>query len=526
MLDSSYFYKRYLASKKRVLTLLLILLVFYVFQLKYLERSIFNIQFVDEDDNFVTGAWILEGQKLYKDIFFQHQPTATYLSAAVQEVTKPNSIFLLVKRHRELIYLYSAAAFFLLTLRFGFVGFVTAIIYETTKFYLLGNLFLAETLVIPPLLFVIGLIYETVSRREKLSSRLNLTIALISIIFIQFTLLPLAPFALISIAIIWYLSSKSLRSFLLKFIGIYILLLSFIFLKLFPISGYLKDTVFITSTQNIPAEVDHLGTFIARFFFYPLLALNFQNSGFFLTFKVLSILFVISLLFLVKRKCYLFALLSVLLFWLTNLRPASFGLFYSGFHLLPMYGALLWLTVLNVNLIILKSKTKIYKILILCILFGPLILLSLLSYKKEVTTPFNRESSFYSNYSPKFDYGEAVRLLSKPQDKLIVGSSESLIYWQSKLLPSSPFFYTYGFMYKSDALKKEVSDNFSKSLPKFFYINGDFEKDVIYNRQAKYYSNVMLHGKPSRLYVLKSQLKNITDDKWREVKRLGFTEEK
>ena len=265
MLDASYFYKRYFTSKK-VLALLLVLLVFYVFQLKYLEKSIFNIQFGDEDDNFVTGAWILEGQKLYKDIFFQHQPAATYISAAVQEITKPNSIFLLVKRHRELIYLYSAAAFFLLTFRFGFVGFVTAILYETTKFYLLGNLFLAETLAMPPLLFVIGLIYETVYRREKLSSRLNLAVALISIVFIQWTLLPLAPFAIISLVIIWYLSSKHLRSFFPKFIGIYILLLSFIFLKLFPFSAYLKDTVLITSTQNIPAEVDHLGTFIARFF--------------------------------------------------------------------------------------------------------------------------------------------------------------------------------------------------------------------------------------------------------------------
>ena len=516
----------YLASRKKVLALLLILVVFYVFQLKYLQKSIFNIQFVDEDDNFVTGAWILRGQKLYKDIFFQHQPTATYISATVQEITKPNSIFLLVKRHRELIYLYSAAAFFFLTLRFGFAGFATAVLYETTKFYFLGNLFLAETLVIPPLLFVTGLIHETVFKREKLSSRLNLAVALISIIFIQWTLLPLAPFAIISFAIIWYLSSKHLRSFFLKFIGIYILLLSFIFLKLFPISGYLKDTVFITSTQNIPAEVGHLGIFIARFFFYPLFAIDFQNSGFFLTFKVLSIFFVISLLFLVKRKCNLLAFLSVLLFWLTNLRPAPFGLFYSGFHLLPMYVALLWLTVLNANFIILKSNGKISKILISSIFFGTLISLSAISYKKEITTTFDRESIFYTNYSPRFDYGEAVKLLSEPQDKLIVGSSESLIYWQSKLLPSSPFFYTYAFMYKSDALKKEVGDNFSKSLPKFFYINGDFEKDAIYNRQAKYYSNVMLHGKPSRLYVLKSQLKNITDDKWKEVKRLGFTEEK
>ncbi len=525
MFYASQFYKHCLASQKKVLALLLILAVFYIFQLKYFESSIFNIQFVDEDDNFVTGSWVLKGQKLYKDIFFQHQPSATYISAAVQKITKPNSFFLLVKRHRELIYFYSAAAFFLLTLRFGFVGFLTAILYETTKFYLLGNLFLAETLAIPPLLFIVGLIYETIRKRGKLSSKLNLEIALISAIFIQITLLPLTPFAIISLVIIWYLSIKPLRSLLLKLVVIYILFFSFVFLKFFSASDYLKDTIFITSTQNIPAEIGHLGTFIARFFFYPFFALNFQNSGFYLIFKVLSILFIISILLLVKKKSYLIALLSISLFWLTNLRPAPFGLFTSGFHLLPMYGVLLWLTVLNINIIILETKTKIYKTLILCILFGPLILFSLLSYEKEVTTPFNRESSLYINYSPKFDYGEAVRLLSKPEDKLIVGSSDSLIYWQSQILPSSPFFYTYDFMYKSDTLKQEVSNNFSKNLPKFFYINGDFEKDPIYSSQAAYYSNIMLRGKPSRLYILKRQLKDISEDKWAEVKRLGFTKE-
>lgn len=519
------FYKRYFASQKKVLALLSILVIFYVFQFKYLEKSIFNIQFVDEDDNFVTGAWILKGQKLYKDMFFQHQPSATYISAAIQKVTQPNSFFLLVKRHRELIYFYSAIAFFLLTLRFGFVGFLTALLYETTKFYLLGNLFLAETLAIPPFLFIIGLIYESIQKKKKLSSKFNLGIALISAIFIQISLLPLTPFAIVSLVIIWYLSTKPLRSFLLKFVVIYILFFSFIIIKYFSATDYLKDTVFITSTQNIPSEVGNLGTFIARFFFYPIFAFNFQNSGFYLVFKVLSIIFVISLIFLVRRKNYIIVLLSILFFLLTNLRPSHFGLFTSGFHLLPMYGVLLWLAVLNVNIIISGTKAKIFKMLILCILLGPLILFSLLSYRKEVTTSFNREDSLYINYSPKFDYGEAVRLLSKPDDQLLVGSSDSLIYWQSQLLPSSPFFYTYDFMYKSDPIRQEVSADFSNNLPKFFYFNGDFEKDPIYGSQIANYSNVRLRGKSSHLYVLKRQLKNITDDKWTEVKRLGFTKE-
>ncbi len=80
-------------------------------------------------------------------------------------------------------------------------------------------------------------------------------------------------------------------------------------------------------------------------------------------------------------------------------------------------------------------------------------------------------------------------------------------------------------MYKSEVTKKEVINNFSNNLPKFFYFNGDFEKDEIYGQHAKSYTNIPLWGKPSHLYILKTQLEDITDDKWGEVKRLGFTKE-
>ncbi len=525
MIHIAHFLRNHLVRWKKISFLLLILIIFYVFQIKYFEKSIFNIQFVDEDDNFVTGAWILKGQKLYKDVFFQHQPAATYISAAVQKAVKPNSIYLLVKRHREFVYLYTAFAFILLTIRFGFVGFITGIIYGITKFYLLGNLFLAETIAIPPLLFIIGIIFETIYRKKNISTRLDLIIVLISIFFIQATLLPLLPFTIVSFCIVWYLSSKSLRRLILKLTGIYLLFAFVFFFKLAPLFDYLRDTVFITSTQNIPAEVDSLGSFTARFFFYPILSLTFQNNGFFLFFKILSLIFIISLLFLLKRKRYSFASFSILFFWLVNLRPAPFGLFYSGFHLLPMYGALLFLTILNVNLVILESKTKIQKISAISVFFGLLILLSLLMYKKETISVSDNESSFYVNYSTKFDYGEAVRLLSEPRDKLVTGSSESLIYWQSQLLPGSHFFYTYGFMYKSETLRREISDDFSRNLPKFFYYSDDMDKDLIYGNQANYYFNVFLRGKHSRLYILKSLLLEITDYKWKEVEKLGFTKE-
>ncbi len=508
---------------KKVLLLFLILILFYAFQFKFLERSIFNIQFVDEDDNFVTGEWISKGQILYKDIFFQHQPSATYISSIVQEMTKPNSIYLLIKRHRELVYVYCALAFLLLTFRIGFACFMAAIIYETTKFHLFGNLFLSEALSIPPLIFVISLIHEKVAMNEKLSNKMDLSVALISIIFIQFTLLPLLPFAIVSFFIIWYLSVKSLKKFILYFLVAYIIFLIFIFLKIFPLYQYLRDTVFITSVHNASSEIEHLGSFILRLFLYPVLAINFENAGFFLVFKTLCVIFLASVIILIKRKFYLVAVLCVSLFWLSNLRPAPFNLFYGGFHLLPMYAALLWLTLLNINFLVLRSHKKIYKIVGFSLLI-PIILFSLFSYKKEISSQFDRENNFYANYSPKFDYGEAIKLLSKSDDKMLVGTSESLIYWQSKLLSSSPFFFTYGYMYKSEKLKAEIANSFSEDLPEFFYFNGDFEKDLIYGVRANNYLPVLLRGKPSRLYILKSKLNDITEDQWASSNKLGFSE--
>src|SRR3989344_4430053 len=116
----------------------ILIIIFFLTLIKPTESHIFNIALRDEEDNFTTGKWILEGKKIYQDFFLQHQPLPTLMSAIVQKTTNPNSIFLLVKRHREFIFLYSFLFGALLTLRFGYLGLLITIAAELLKTALLG----------------------------------------------------------------------------------------------------------------------------------------------------------------------------------------------------------------------------------------------------------------------------------------------------------------------------------------------------------------------------------------------------
>lgn len=63
------------------------------------QNKAFSIRFVDEEQNFVLGNFVAKKEKLYSDLFANHQPVTFILSGTINSLTDPNSIYLLVKRH-------------------------------------------------------------------------------------------------------------------------------------------------------------------------------------------------------------------------------------------------------------------------------------------------------------------------------------------------------------------------------------------------------------------------------------------
>src|SRR4030066_1503588 len=168
------------------------------------ENKVSYVHFVDEEENVVGGKYIVAGQKLYSDIFSQHQPVAYILSAGIQKVTNPTSIFLLIKRHREFMIAWSIIWATFLIWRYGFRVAPAGFAFEVSKIFLLGNLFLAESIVIYPVLYLCGLTLtaEKIKRLEFLFAGLTAGI-------IVFTLSPLWPL-LAGLIIIYLLKRRGL----------------------------------------------------------------------------------------------------------------------------------------------------------------------------------------------------------------------------------------------------------------------------------------------------------------------------
>src|SRR3989344_1765887 len=100
---------------KSRINLILITIGLLIFLGYFYENKVFYIHFVDEEDNLVLGKYLTRGEKLYSDLFSHHQPLAYIISAGIQKTTDPNSIALLIKRHREFLIVWSAIWLLLLT---------------------------------------------------------------------------------------------------------------------------------------------------------------------------------------------------------------------------------------------------------------------------------------------------------------------------------------------------------------------------------------------------------------------------
>src|SRR5579884_3106331 len=392
-------------SKKLVVTVVFTLFFVLITGYFYSNRAL-SFHFVDEEYNFTLGNDILHGQKIYKEQFSNHQPLAFVISAGIQKLTHPNSIFSLVKRHRQVMVAYAVVWSLILVSLFGLPSLVFVVIFELTKYLLLGDLFLPESLVVYPLIYLIS---AAMIRKGKLKSFEFLLIGFfISVVF--FLLSPLWPLLLVLTIYFFKISSKKV-----EYIN------QAIYINLF---------YFIPLTATDPTAISFLKGFGA-----PLITLFSAdfNSQIFPVLWVLSLIFVLSVFRLIKEKRFKEAWFSVMLLGLCNLRYIKPGLeYYEGFHLLPWYACLIFMDAIYIVELFKEKSLKVVKLAAVTsvvLVVG----LALRSSTVGLFVKTDQQHDLYVNYSNQTTLGEAVRIMSegKKDDSLFVAPDEWLIYWQS-----------------------------------------------------------------------------------------------
>lgn len=513
--------------KKIILGIIFLLLIVFAFQT--LKSHMFNVHFVDEDENIVAGYYLVQGQKLYADIFSHKQPMPAVYSGLVNKVFKPNSLFLLIKRHREAVFFYSVLWWLVFLYFLGEVGLAFSIVIEIVKRFFLGDLFLGESLVIYPLVFVIAYLWKK-EFAKPVANSWEKSLFIFSLILICFQLIILIPF---SVIVIFYLLAKerfqkrTILSLVL-FFAVFLLVFApfvdyqdyFLNTKAALASHYLEDTL----DQGIPQLFSYS-------FLKPVVALITPTKGDFGFFiKILSFFYFLSLFYLlVKEKKRLFLIFIFFLLGTTSLRLVDpQAVLYEGFHGFPWLAAIIMLTLIQIKRGVLLSWESVKKRKLVFFSLALMLLIFTLTGQFFFREYFRQPDPF-RDFQVHFSYlqvaGGTIKALSSPDDRLMVIPVEQLLYFESGLKPQNRFFYTYEWIFWNEELKKEIETSLKKNPPAFVYYDytsvGEDAKAVF---DPIFKSFVQLrHGRdPSPLLISKDELVSLDPEQIERIKNFNF----
>ncbi len=494
------------------LVLLAILIVSYIVLYKIYIPRVNAFGCFDDCFTFSAGYFLGKGKILYSQIFYNHQLLPAYLSLLIQNFIHPQNLFELVLRHRQTLFFFGFLFNLLLLIRFGFPAFLFSIFFEFTKFYIFGDRFLAEGILVYPLSYLVFLSWEKLQKAKL--KKYDLILAAIfswAVVFLREAFIPIAV-----ILFIYILSPFKFQKHKIIPISIFLVLCALTLLSVNP-----KDYFFELVTVNqgfFTKEPD-----ILKSLFYPLeILLRDKLNLFNFVLAGIDILFLFSLLYLLFKRKWEALLLFVPLV-LSNLRVVEPGrIFYDSFHMIPFYGIFLSATFILVNEI--KKENKKLGI--------TLLFLALLIFVFFTSSPrvFFREKiveheEFITNYGTILQSGLVFKNLSSPGDTLFVDGFDEVIYWAANLPSTYKYSMYTSLMPNFSIYRKERIEMFRKNPPNFYY--GSCPKETnperLMPQEAKnLYVRLDSFGKPSCIFVKKDKLKDISEFQWKKAKELGF----
>jgi len=441
---------------------------------------------------------LLSGKRLYADIFFNHQPILAYLSALIQYFTKPDGVYLLIYHHRMFLIYFSMIADALLVLRFGWIGFGFALLYESTKGFLFGEHFLAEAMIVYPLVYLLGAIGE-IWRGKKLHA-IDFIVAANLTWFVVFSREPYVPLAMVMFG---YLLWKDKKNKMSKISLNIFLLISVITIGLHSLPDYFFNVVTVNVSR--PGNEGSFGSMVL----YPVLVFFGGQWNLFRWIEVgLALLFWILTFF--RPIPFLFVFLT-----LANIRPTTPGeIYYAAFHHLQWYG----LFIMSVLLLVTDIREKKRTLGIFGgIAFFAITAWAILSPQSYLHEKVDRHAEFTTNFDRIFVGGDIVKTLSDLKDTLFLDEWDDLIYFQAHRY--SPYKYSWytSSMFQFARYRQARDDMFTKTPPTFYY--GKCAKDVVESfPRMEDYVRLVTSRSPTCVFVLRLKLAETTEGQWKQAK--------
>jgi hypothetical protein len=485
--------------------------------LYYQKASSFH--FTDEFTNIIQGYFMTQGRVLYSEIFSHHQPLPNYLSFLLQKILSFTNLYQLITYHRIAIILYSVCMSILLLVRFRTKIVLFVLLFEATKIFLFGNLFLSESFVVYPLVYLTGLIIEKI-HGNKLTP-LDYYLASVAVWFVAFMREAYVPATVLLYGSLFW-GSYNVRTKALSF-GL-LILLSFITIFTLPVKDYFYAIVTLNFESYIGNELTRSGIYglgVFKLFLYPFLVFL---TGEWNSFRGILIALSATLIILSYKLLQTKYTVLVLILWsvlaLLSIRFVSPGnIFYEGFHLLAWYAV----TIAIISFLLHTLTNTLVKNVFLLL---PFIAILAVASSGFYTSSQSRSQEFYENYTPYFTTGSAIKTLAQPHDTLFLEYWPTLIYWQAGLSPAYDYSLFLPVMERSTRFVDKRATMFEKNPPTFYYYEcskKQYTSPTITHKQKNLYMQLRSKNqKPTCLFVKKNRYKSITSQRWKSVEQFGY----
>lgn len=481
-----------------VLGLFFLLHSFFIYQ----KTQTFN--FADENEHVVIGWEIAQNSKvLYQDLTTNHQPIPILTGAVFNKIFGPLNAFMLFERLRFSMIAISFIGALFVTLRFKLTGLLASIFIEIIKYYFLGYHLLAESLIVYPLIFLAGLLL----RKTKIKYFDDFACGL-CLFLIAFNLIPCWPFLALSCLYYIFKSSNKVETWLVLMSGF--LIFTLMLFSQINVFSWFEQTISNNYLYLMPYEVK-LG--LLQYFsmiFLPLSSLFHLNQPVAIYYMFLTVFY--ATLFILNKKFRLQLTFYYILIILLNLRVTTLNTsFYGAFHLLPQAA---FFTMVVMSFV---SKKFIFLLLI------PFAILASSLWKEAMTA--NKLNDHFIQYGDEESIGMAISAIKEKDDRLLAGPQSGFINYfsQTKLATKQNAYLDWA--YRTPAIKSNFEEVRNINPPEYVYFpksNNPFFLDLEPILQDKYVKIERTFGDSTSLYILKSKISRVPDQKWRLFESLKY----
>lgn len=475
---------------------------------------LFAFRFVDEEDNLVLGYFVLQGEKIYSDLFSHHQPFAYLISALFQLITQPKDIYSLIFEHRLFMIFWSLIWIGGLIWRFREKVIAPLFIFEISKFFLLGNLFLSESIAVYPIVYLVLFLIEKNIRVKKYEHGfVGLCVGLVAML-----LAPMWPFLFFYTAFLYWfkkLSKHDIRNFLIGFFIPIVIAIPFINLYYyFHNAFYINYKYYIPQSAEEKMPMALIKAFLSPITIY-LHRFDLQSSG--LILQLIGVWFVGAIVGLIIERKWKILSVIIILLTLANIRYYTPGLEYkAGFHEIIWYSLFILLSLYFGSEFIgnLLKKTNVVIIGALVITMG----ISIWS-TQSLFSIHNRQADFNKNYEAPLVFGQAIKAMGQPSDTLFVAPDEWLLYIEGDVKNNNRMVNYYPWMSLVWEIHDYVEDNFSKNPPQFFYCDCDSQTVLSYSEN---YRQMIRNGALTPLWISKEKFNSLNGEQRDKLRALNF----